>query len=88
MLRAHGLNPAPCGPVGLSAPRTDKAPPFEAENKLDRAVGQDVAVACVATNGGDLAVGRAFEVDRTALRQHVQDALFVFRNVQGSVSEV
>ena len=70
------------GAVGASVYGFDEASLLEAFENAQAAIGQHVAVAGEALHSVDLAIWQAVEIDRTALRQDVQNTLFVFRDIQ------
>ena len=78
LLRIDGANAEPRCAVGLSLHRFDEAPTLQAGEKPQIAIGQKMPIAIEAADIADLAARKAFKVDRTTLRQHVQDTLFVF----------
>jgi hypothetical protein len=64
--------------VGAPVAGPDKAPLFEPFKQGEWAIGQNVTITGKAGDIMDLAIGQAFKMDRSALRQDVQNALFAF----------
>jgi hypothetical protein len=78
VLGVHGSNAEPCGAVGSSVFGFDEPPFLQTVKELQRAISQNMAVACEAGNFAHFAVRHALKMDGSTLRQNVQNTLFVF----------
>lgn len=82
---AHRGQPEPGDPIGLAVEARDQPAALEPPEQGERAIDQDMTLAGEAVRRDDRAgFGMAAVDDAPALRQRMQDALFVFRDVQGS----
>lgn len=75
-LRPHAAPPEQGDAIGLAVHRLDQPPFPQALEQGQRAIGQHMAFAGEAGNVGDLAVGAALMMDRPALGEDVEHALF------------
>ena len=75
------------GPIGLSCLTTDESSPQQPVEDGETAIDEAEAIAIKAVDFDHLAMCIAQVPDHAALREHVQHALLVFRDVQWKCPE-
>jgi len=76
-LRAHRGDPQPRHAVGASVLRADEAASSQPLEQVERAVRQDVSLACETGDFADLTLVAPFIVDSSTKGEFVQNTLFV-----------
>ena len=76
-LSANGCDPQSCCAIGLPVHGFDEAPSSQALKHFKRAIGQHMTVTCKAGDFADFAVFAPLMMNRSTLRENVQNTLFV-----------